>query len=127
MNSGVITKIEYCIFPTVSFTELEIIPYSGKVFEDIKKDDGGNEYSDCTIDFKIAKSETAKDTILKSIVNRKGKYRINDANGVVYVVGDDTYPARLTYTRNLDGQPGSFNGYNCVITCKTTNGITISS
>lgn len=127
MNSAVITKIEYRIFPEANFSALDIIPQSGKLSEPLLTNGGGNSYYDCQVPFTLAKSEAAKDTLLKSIAKRKAQYRLSDANGVVYLVGDESYPARLTYTRNLDGQPGSFNGYRCVITCKTLTGITITN
>lgn len=122
MNSAVITKIEYRIFPESDFTALDVIPHSGKLSEPQLTDSGGNNYYDCQVPFSVAKSETAKDILLKSIANRKAQYRITDANGVVYLVGNESYPARLAYTRNLDGQPGSFNGYQCTIACKSATG-----
>lgn len=125
MNSAVITKIEYRIFPDVDFTELDTIPHSGKLSEPLLTDDGGNDYYDCNVPFTIAKSEAAKDTLLKSIKNRRAQYRVTDANSVVYLVGDESYPARLTYTRNLDGSPGSFNGYRCSIDCTSPEGSTV--
>jgi len=127
MNSAVITKIEHRIFPEAEFTPLEIIPHSGKLSSPFKKSSAGNSYYDTAVQFNIAKSELAKDVILKSIVNRKAQYRVTDANGVVYLVGSGTYPARLTYTRAIDGSPGSFNGYRCVITCQSVDGCEVSS
>lgn len=127
MNSAVITKIEYRVFPEAEFSELDIIPQSGKLSELLQKDGGGNSYYDCAVDFTMAKSEAAKDTLLKSVASRKAQYRITDANEVVYLVGDESYPARLTHNRNIDGQPGSFNGYRCSVFCKSPTGISIAS
>jgi hypothetical protein len=126
MNSAVITKIEHRIFPEANFVQLEIIPHSGKLSSPFQKNSSGNSYYNTTVTFNIAKSEPAKDAILKNIVSRKGQYRITDANGVVYLVGSETYPARLTYTRAIDGTPGSFNGYRCVITCQSVSGCEVS-
>ena len=126
MNSAVITKIEYRVFPEANFTELDTIPHSVKLSELLQKDSSGNRYFDCQVNFNVAKSEAAKDTILKSIAVRKAQYRVTDANGVVYLVGDETYPARLIHNRNLDGKPGSFNGYHCTISTKNVEGIDVT-
>lgn len=126
MNSAVITKIEYRIFPEANFTELKIIPHSGKLSEILQKDSASNSYYDCNVNFLMAKSEAAKDTLLNSVAIKKSQYRVTDANGIVYLIGTETYPARLTYNRNLDGKPGSFNGYRCIVACKSVNAITVT-
>ena len=126
MNSAVITKIEYRIFPNANFSNLEIIPQSGKLSSPRKKDAGGNAYFETSVPFNMAKSEPVKDDMLKNIVSRKGQFRITDANGFVYLVGNESYPARLNYGKALQGTPGSFNGYQCVITCKSVTGCEIS-
>lgn len=126
MNSAVITKIEHRVFPDENFNQLDIIPYSGKLSSPFQKTSAGNGYYNTSVAFSIAKSSASNDAILKNIVNRKAQYRVSDANGVVYLVGNETYPARLTYTRALDGSPGSFNGYQCVITCQSVVGCEVS-
>ncbi len=126
MNSAVITKIEYRVFPEVNFSAFEIIPYSGKLSEDISETKAGNVYA-CVVDFNVAKSEQAKDTTLKSVLKRKAQFRVIDANNIVYLVGDENYPARLVYSRGIDGTPGSFNGYKCKINRKSPYAITIDT
>lgn len=126
MNSAVITKIEFRIFPETEFAEMEVIPHTGKLSSSSKVDSSGNAYYDTSVSFSVAKSESTKDTLLKSMVNRKAQYRISDANGVVYLVGTEATPARLTYTRSIEGTPGSFNGYTCTISCISIDGCEVS-
>lgn len=125
MNSAVITKIEFRIFPDSDFSSFDIIPNSGQLGEQSQKDENGNAFFDCSVNFNIAKSDEQKDNQLKAVANRKAQFRVTDANGFTYMVGDTTYPARLSFTRRLDGTPGAFNGYRCVITCQSIDGCTI--
>jgi len=114
MNSGVIIKVEYRVFPENNFSELDAIPFSGKFSEDSSKINAGMQYS-FKADFKIAKVEPATDDIIHSITDGKAQFRITDANETKYLVGTPSYPARLYASRNADGLPGSFNGYRCTI------------
>ena len=125
MNAAVITKIEYRIFPEEVFSELEIIPNSGKLIETVSNTNAGYVFS-CVIDFNIAKSEQTNDSLLKSVLNRKAQFRVTDANDVVHLVGSESYPGRLSYSKNIDGTPGSFNGYHCKINRNSPQGISIS-
>ena len=120
MNSGVIIKIEYRIFPEVNFANLDIIPHSGSFKEEPSKTNAGLIF---TFDssFKIAKIEQSTDDIINLITDRKAQFRITDGNGTKHLVGDDLFPARLFATRSADGQPGSFNGYLCSISRKSTS------
>ncbi len=117
MNSGVITKVEYRILPEVNFSQLDVIPQSGKFNEDPQKTGAGMLYS-FSAGFNIAKLNQGTDEIISNLTDRKAQFRITDANGTRHLAGDDSYPARLYASRHADGQPGSFNGYRCSITRK---------
>lgn len=115
MNSGVIIKVEYRIFPENNFAELDAIPFSGKFLEDPQKTKAGMLYS-FRGDFNIAKVGPETDAIINSVTDRKAQFRVTDGNGTKHLVGSEFYPARLYAARHADGQPGSFNGYRCSIT-----------
>lgn len=115
MNSGVITKVEYRILPDVDFSELDVIPHSGKFAEEVQRTNAGLLYS-FSANFNIARLNQETDKTIAELSDRKAQFRITDANGTRHLAGDEFYPARLYASRNVDGQPGSFNGYRCTIT-----------
>lgn len=114
MNSGVIVKVEYKPNSGGDYQELDVIPYSGNLQEPIKETPAGNLYS-LVSNFKIAKVNPETDSLLNGITGRRATFRITDANGIVYTVGDTSYRAQFTFARRVDGTPGSFNGYDCTI------------
>lgn len=114
MNSGVISKVEYKLSGESSFTDLDIIPYSGKFSDNGEQTNAGMRYS-FSGSFKKEEVSIANDAVFESIVWRKATFRVTDAGGTKHLVGDNSYPARLTYSRDIDGTPGSFNGYRCTI------------
>lgn len=121
MNSAVITKIEYRIFPDAEFTLLTHIMYSGKLNEESADAEGVNLFTS-TLNFSVAKITASTDSEIKSVKNRQAQFRVTDGNGTVYLVGDESYPARLVAQSALDGSPGSFNGYRCTVTCRAPYG-----
>ena len=125
MNSAVITKIEYRLIESQEFTELKNILYSGRPTEQVDRTRAGNLHK-TSVPFKIAKVSADNDLLLQPILNRKSQFRLTDGNGAVHLVGSDQFPARLTYTKSLEGSPGSFNGYNCTITCLSPEGSVVS-
>ena len=125
MNSAVITKVEYALNDSGVFTELDIIPHSGKISEANENTSAGILYT-TQADFKMAKSSIETDSILKSISGRRAKYRITDANDVIYLVGSDICCANMTFVRTAEGNPGGFNGYQCQVVQKSTSGCELS-
>jgi hypothetical protein len=126
MNSAVITKIEYRLLENPDFTILAFILYSAKFNEPpFKKTSAGKLYT-TTLDLAIPKITSGNDTLIKSIADRKAQFKVTDANGTVYLIGNDQFPARLAHESALDGTPGSFGGYKCKITQFSTSGCTIS-
>ena len=121
MNSGVITKVEYKPTGASSFTELAVIPHSGTISEQNKEIPAGNIFM-MTAGFKVAGINPATDTILNNLAGPRAIYKITDANGTVYTIGDSSYRARLSYTHHADGAPGSFNGYDCEVTRQAPTG-----
>lgn len=115
MNSGVIVKIEYKPNTGDEYQELDMIPHSGSFTEPMKDSAAGFVYS-FTSNFKIAEVDPETDSALNNMTGRRGTFRITDANNRVYTVGDLQFRSNFTYTRRVDGAPGSFNGYDCTIT-----------
>lgn len=124
MNSAVLIKIEYRLIEDSEFTVLKNIIYSGKLSESIDRSNPGDLHK-TKIDFHVSKICTENELVLKLIKNRKAQFRLVDANKVTHMVGDDNYPARLTYQKSLLGTPGSFNGYRCTITCSSPFGSSV--
>ncbi|OFX52334.1 MAG: hypothetical protein A2066_00130 [Bacteroidetes bacterium GWB2_41_8] len=118
MNSAVITKIEYRLLENQDFTILDFILYSGKFKQDPDKSGAGVKYI-TIVDVSVPKINADSNSIVKSINNRKAQFRITDANGTIYLLGNDEHPARLVHQKALDGTAGSFGGYKCTITYKT--------
>lgn len=118
MNSGIIIKVEYRVFPASSFLTLTIIPYSGKFNEVLSRVKEGALYA-WEGSFDIAKLTDTTDQLLDSIAQRKAQFRITDGNGTLHLVGTDQYPARMLYSRQVDNQPGAYNGYRCTILRKS--------
>lgn len=121
MNAAVIVKCEYRLLENPEFSVLGHILYSGKPKEQPQKTNSGLIYT-TTLDLSVSKITAENDLLIKAIVNRKVQFRVTDANGTIYLIGNDQFPARLMYDSALDGQPGSFGGYRCTITQKSTTG-----
>ncbi|WP_372775642.1 hypothetical protein [Mangrovibacterium sp.] len=115
MNSGVITKVEYMPNTGSEFEQMDIIPHSG-IFSEPTGNQNGNIYYSFAFDFKIAEVKPETDNKLDSMIGKRGIFRITDANNRVYTIGDAIFKANFTFTRRLDGTPGSFNGYDCSVT-----------
>lgn len=116
MNSAVITKIEYKRTGEAGFTQLDIIPFSGK-FSETQEDTNAGIIFSAAANFKMAKIEPDTDSLLNTLTGRQASFKITDANGTVHTVGDTIYRARFYFDKRADGNPGSFNGYECRITC----------
>ena len=114
MNSGVITKIEYVPNTGGSYKELDFIPFSGNFNETMEKTAAGDVFS-FNSDFSIAEIKPETEAELVTITGRRATFKITDANGRVYTVGDTLYRAWFAYSRRVGGTPGSFNGYECSI------------
>lgn len=125
-NSGVVIKVEYMLIGGSSFTDMDIIPHSGKFDDTGERKNAGMVYNFQGA-FTKAKISAENDIIMNAIAGRKAQFKITDGNGTVHLIGDSSYPARMVYSRNIGGQPGTFNGYRCTITRQspTPNTITI--
>jgi hypothetical protein len=122
MNSGVIIKIEFKPNTGSVYQEINMIPHTGNFSEPVEETEAGNVFS-FSSGFKIAEVKPDTDTLLNSITGRRATFRITDANGKVHTVGDGSYRARFSFTRLIDGTPGSFNGYACQITRKAPTAV----
>jgi len=125
MNSAVITKCEYRLIENPEFTIFDLILYSGKLKEDNQKTAAGILFT-TVIELSISKITAGNDVLIKLLNNRKAQFRVTDANGTIYMVGNDNFPARLLHQKALEGAPGSFGGYRCTITQKSPTGCTVS-
>lgn len=121
MNSGVIVKVEYKPTGENDFLTLDVIPHSGNIIEENKETIAGMVFT-TTAGFKIAESKPVTDTLLNTLIGRRAIFKITDANGTIYTVGDSSYRARFQYTRRADGEPGSYNGYICSVTREAPTG-----
>lgn len=124
MNAGVITKIEYQLNTGGGFFEIDMIPHSGNFSEQVEETNAGTLFNFAS-SFKIAEIKPETDTLLNSITGRLATFRITDANGRIHTAGDSQYRARFTFSRRIDGSPGSFNGYDCHITRKAPSAVPV--
>lgn len=125
MNSAVIVKIEYRLIEDQEFQVLKSILYSARLEENIDRTRAGNLHQS-KINFNISKICAENELVLIPLKNRKAQFRITDANGVVHLVGNDQFPARLSYRKSESGTPGSFNGYRCQVSCSSPEGSSVS-
>ncbi len=114
MNVGIVTKIEYRIFPNAEFTELSFTGYSGNIVKTTSQPTAGTLH-ETNVGLKIPGINNNKTSLLDSLLFRKGQYRVTDGNGVVHLIGSDLYPAKLEYTSGINGAAGSWNGYTVTI------------
>lgn len=121
MNSAVIVKIEWKKSADPEFSVFDMIPHSGTISESFEETSAGRVFT-LSAGFKIARSNPTTDNKLAEITGPDIVFRITDANGLVYLMNDHRFRSRFSYTRRLDGTPGSFNGYDCVISRKSTSG-----
>lgn len=119
MNSAVIVKIEWKLKEADQFSVFDMIPHSGTLSEN-KEETAAGEVFTFNAGFKIARSQLATDKTLEAIRGQKVVFKITDANDVVYLLNDLRFRSRFSYTRRLDGTPGSFNGYDCQISRNST-------
>ncbi len=124
MNAAVITKIGYRFSEEDEFSFLDLVPESGTLSEETQQTGAGLLYT-TTIEFKIARSSAGHDQVLKSLAARHARYQVTDVNGTVYLAGSSVYPARMLFTRAVKGTSSSFNGYECKITLKSSEGCTV--
>ncbi len=115
MNTGVIIKVEVRLLTETDYLDLDVIPYSGDFAEPFSQSNAGGLYS-YKGSFSIAKISNTNDTIIDGIIKRKLEFRVTDGNGTKHLVGDTSYPARLTCSREVASSAGGFNGYKCEIT-----------
>ena len=125
MNSGAVIKAEYKLIGSVDFTDLDIIPYSGTISENWKKQFQGLAAT-TEVNFKKENWGTTNDGTMKSLLNKKALFRITDANGTQFTVGTLRKPARMLYSASVEAGPGSFNGFTCSISWLSLSGCTKS-
>ncbi len=121
MNSAVITNIEYRLPGDQEFISIDFIPESGKFNEEPKRTSSGIVYN-TTVDFNIAGLTVIVDELIKKLQNRKAYFKITDSTGLIFCVGTEIFPARLSAKSALDGSPGAFRGYRCTIVQNSTTG-----
>lgn len=125
MHSTVISKVEYRQIGDENFTVADIIPESGVMNEDTD-DTANGPLNKISVQFNIAAVSVATDTPMKKLRGRKLQFRLTDTNGLVHLVGDENYCARLSYQKTIDRTPGSFNGYRCKGSCNSPSGSSVS-
>ena len=121
MNAAVVVKAEYRLIDTNSFTDIDIIPYSGSISETWKKTFSGLAAT-VTVNFKKENWSPSNNTTMKSLLNRKAQFRITDANGTVSLVGTNENPARLLFDASVESAAASFNGFTCSISWLSPQG-----
>lgn len=117
MNSAVITKIEYRLQGDQDFIQIGFTAFSANVNQTQEETNAGIVYTS-TLGFKIPKCSDENDAFLKSLTSRRSIWRVTDANEVVHNIGNDIIPARLNFTKTIDGQPGNYNGYKVTVKAK---------
>lgn len=125
MNVAVIIKIEIKIQGALDFESITLTGFTGNLAKVAVKTRAGIHYT-TTIKFKTPNCSEATTQILDWWIGRKAEIKATDANGMVHLVGDGTYPARLIYEQSIDGNPGGWNGYDVTITHISPVSYTIS-
>ncbi|OFX56297.1 MAG: hypothetical protein A2066_12910 [Bacteroidetes bacterium GWB2_41_8] len=118
MNSAVITKIEYRLKGTEVFQEILFTAFTAKLSQLQEHTNAGTIYTN-TLGFKIPKCTDENDALLKSLAAYRSIWKVTDANSVVHTIGTDDIPARLNFSKNIEGQPGNYNGYELSVTAKS--------
>jgi len=126
MNSAVIVKVEYRFAKDtdLSFSDLNIIPYSGRLSENVSPKKAGKLHQ-VKLRFNIDNVNPDKDALLNFISDIPIHIKAYDANGRIHYIGDDEFQARLSFDKALDGKAGSFNGYRCSIDYDTPYGAVV--
>lgn len=124
-NSGVIIKIEYKFTEADEFASISFTPYSAKLDQSTKRTAAGWLHN-TKVPFRIAKNEKATQQPISTLLQRKAIYRVTDGNNTTYTIGTDELKARLIYSLQLGGSPGSYNGREVEITWESTTGAIIS-
>lgn len=114
MNIGIIKKIEYRLLPDGEFAEFSFTGFSGTINKKTNRTNAGTIH-ETVIGLKIPGISESKTSLLDGILFRKAQYRVTDGNGIVHLVGDNSYPARLEYSQGINGSAGSWNGYTVTI------------
>lgn len=125
MNSAVIIKIEIKTQGAPGFEEVSLTGFTGSLAKVAVKTRAGIHYN-TTIKLKTPRCSDVTSKQLDGWIGRKAEIKATDANGMVHLVGDTTYPARLSYEQSLDGNPGGWNGYDVTITHISPISYTIS-
>jgi hypothetical protein len=118
MNSAVITKIEYRLKTSPDYIDIPFIGFSANLNKIQEETTAGTRYTS-TLGFKISKCSPENDEFLTSLSAQELIWRVTDANEKVHYVGSDTIPARLNFTKTIDGQPGNYNGYQLTVKAKS--------
>ena len=117
-NSAVVIKLEYRLQGNPDFIQIWFTAFSANVNQTQEETKAGIVYTN-TLVFKIPKCSDENDAFLKSLASRRSVWRATDANEVVHVIGTDSIPSRLNFTKTIDGQPGNYNGYQLTIKAKS--------
>lgn len=115
MNTSVIVKIEYKFKESESWTEMAFTAYSASMSEKTETAYAGRK-AICTVNFRVPQANNSNSELLNQIASRRSMWQITDSNMQVHRLGNDTIRARMEFTKQIDGKPGGWNGYECVIT-----------
>ena len=118
MNAGIVIKIEYRLLTHAEFTGLRFTGFSGTISKNTQETSAGIIH-ETHVKLKIPNINETITALLDCLLNRKAQFRITDGNGKQHLVGDDSFPARLSYTQGIDGSPGSWNGYQVTVNHKS--------
>ena len=124
-NSSVIVKIEYKYQESESWLAISFVPESAKFEQSAKKEPAGWVHN-TKVPFKISKNQASTIEPLATLLQRKAIYRVTDGNQTTYTIGNDQLKARLSYSVNVGGNPGSFNGREVEISWQSTTGAVIA-
>ena len=125
MNTGIIIKIEARLLTVDEFTEIDFTGFSGTISKETSQNDAGILH-ETEIGLKIPHIQPVITDLLDSLLFRKAQFRVLDGNGKTHLVGDNSYPARLSYVQGLDGNSGSWNGYTVTINHKSPQSYPLS-
>lgn len=114
MNVGIIIKIEGRLLPDGEFFDLEFTGFSGTISKNTLRTNAGTLH-ETTVEMKIPQIQPVITALLNGLLFRPAQYRISDGNGKTHLVGDNNFPAKLSYVHGIDGSPGSWNGYKVSI------------
>lgn len=125
-SAMIIKSLEYKFTENGSYSPITIRQGSGYFQEDIKQTRAGVLFT-AEITAYVPVIDETKQELIDSLVRRPAIFRIQDPEGLEYIIGTDDEPATFTAIKKLGPTPGVAYGWDIKITCLSVLGSEMSS